>query len=166
MMTVAALACLAGSVLLAAPLPQDPLPAPAAAAQATPATPTGARRAVIAPEGNLDTLTLVRSSYAKAVVRFGASDAGGGLIVVEPGDRIGRTAATVRAVAPDRLVLDDVTRDADGRPRRAQIVFQEGHAGGRRYMRDPGMDAPAGVRPEVLGPDGKPVTVKKPGKGL
>lgn len=161
MMTFSAAAFLAGAVVLAAPIPQDPPPPPNVQAG-----PEENRREVLAPAGDLDTMTLVRSSEGKAVVRFGPGGGGAGLIVLEPGDRVGRTGAIVREVAPDRLVVEEVTRARDGRPRRAQIVFREGHPGGRRYMRDPGIDAPTAVRPDVVGPDGKPITIKKPGKGL
>jgi len=119
---------------------------------------------VISPTDDLDTLTLVMSSADRAVVRFGPSSGGSGLIVLQPGDRIGRTAATVREVTPGRLVLDEMTRDKNGRPHRAQIVLRDGHTGGQRYMRDPGSDAPIAVRPEVLGPNAKPKTVKEPGR--
>lgn len=104
---------------------------------------------ILAPSEDLDTLTLVMSGTDRAVVRFGASGAGSGLIVLESGDRIGRTAAVVREIGPGRLVLDEITRGKDGRPHRAQIAFRVGHTGGQRYMRDPGIDAPIGVRPEV-----------------
>jgi hypothetical protein len=104
---------------------------------------------VLSPSADLDTLTLVMSGADRAVVLFGPSGAGSGLVVVQQGDRIGRTAAVVREVAPGRLVLDEITHGKDGRPQRVQIVFRDGHTGGERYMRDPGMDAPIGVRPEV-----------------
>lgn len=136
---------------------------PASAPPPASSGPDRGRRETLSPSGDLDTLTLVMSTTGRAVVRFGAGADGSGLIVLERGDRIGRTAATVREIAPGRLVLDELTRDKDGRPHRAQIVLREGQPGGRRYMRDPGLDAPTGVRPEVLGPDGKPVVVKKPG---
>jgi hypothetical protein len=158
MMTPFATMLLAGSLLAALPLSQDP-PAPVPGKAAAGAEASG----VIAPDGDLDRLTLIRSREGKAVVRFGA---GPELIVLEAGNRVGRTAATVQEIAAGRLVLDELTRDADGRPRRAQIVYREGQAGGRRYMRDPGENAPTGVRPEVLGPDGKPLAPAKPGKGL
>jgi hypothetical protein len=158
MMTPCATAILAGSLLLAAPLPQDP-PPPASEKDRAQAEVRG----VMAPDGDLDRMTLVRSSGGKAVVQFGA---GPELVVLEVGDRVGRTAATVREIVEGRLVLDELTRAADERPRRAQIVYREGHTGGRRFMRDPGIDAPVGVKPEVLDPDGKPVTIRKPGKGL
>jgi hypothetical protein len=149
MMMTSAAAFLAGAVLLGAPVPQDPPPA---------------QVETIAPAADLDALTLVMSGTGHAVVRFGSSEAGAGLLIVKPGDRIGRTAATVREIDPGRLVLDELTRDKEGRPHRAQIVLREGEPGGRRYMRDPGLDAPTGVRPDVLGRGGKPTGVKKPGK--
>ena len=119
---------------------------------------------ILAPTEDLDTLTLVMSSSDRAVVRFGASEATPGLIVVQTGDQIGRTGAVVREIAPGRLVLEEVRRGQDGRPHRAQLVFRVGHAGGERYMRDPGMDAPIGVRPEVLGPAGKARAAKQPAR--
>jgi hypothetical protein len=124
-----------------------------------------AQAAPLAPAADLDTLVLVMSTSDRAVVRLGGTSATAAtLITLERGDRVGRTGATVRDIAPGRLVLDEVTRDQDGRPKRAQIVLREGGpGGGRRYMRDPGLDAPIGVRPDVLGPDGKPA-VARPGK--
>jgi hypothetical protein len=150
-MTISA-AFITGLALLIGSASQEPQPAQRAV------------REVVSPSGDLDTLTLVMSSAGRAVVRFGPSEAGSRLIVLEPGDRIGRSAATVKEIAPDRLVLDELTRDKNGRPLRAQIVFRDGHTGGQRYMRDPGVDAPVAVRPEVLGPDGKAKIVKKPGR--
>jgi hypothetical protein len=157
MATVATAAVLAGALLLAAPPPQE---VPAAPPRDAPAG------AAVAPKADLDRLTLVGSRDGEAVVRFTGAGAPPDLVVLTVGDRVGRTAATVREIAADRLVLDEVTRGEDGRPRRTQIVYREGHAGGRRYMRDPGEDAPPAVRPEVIGPDGKPVVPAKRGKGL
>ena len=144
---------LAGFVVMTAAIPQDPPPVSPAAA-----------REAIAPAADLDTLTLVMSTAGQAVVRFGPSAAGAGLLVLKPGDRVGRTAATVREIEPGRMVLDELTRDSSGRPRRAQIVVREGEPGGRRYTRDSGLDAATAVRPKIAGRDGKPVVAKKPGK--
>jgi hypothetical protein len=164
MTIISAAALLTGFVALASPPPQDvrPAPDPAPVQRNSPAS-DAALRDPIAPAGDLDTLTLVLSTADRAVVRFGGTGPGSGLIVLQSGDRIGRTAASVREIAPGRLVLDELTRDKDGRPRRAQIVFREGEPGGRRYMREPGLDAPTGVRPDVLKLDGKSKVVKKPG---
>lgn len=146
-MIIAAVA-LAGVVLLTGPAIQDAAPAP---------------RSTIAPTVDLDTLTLVMSTAGQAVVRVGPSAGGAALLVVKPGDRIGRSAATVREIEPGRMVLDELTRDSHGRPRRAQIVFREGESGPRRYMRDAGTDAAPGVRPKVVGRDRKPAVARKPG---
>ena len=113
-------------------------------------------RRTVAPTGELATLTLVRSSATEAVVRFGSS----AVELVAVGDVLGKSAATVTEIAAGRLVLEEVTKSADGTPLRTRIVLKEGETGGRRYQRQPGVTPTPGVRPDVLiAPDGK----KKPG---
>jgi hypothetical protein len=132
-----------------------------ASLQAQPAdAPPRVSRAVIAPDEDVKLLTLVRSSDAKAVVRFGD----GILHLLALGDRIGRTKATVTGITPGRLVLDEVTEGADGKPLRAQIVVRDGETGGKRYLGHPDIDAPLGTRPQIVDPaaaGAKPA--KKPG---
>lgn len=126
-----------------------------AGAQALPGS-----RAVIAPDEDVTLLTLVRSSEGKAVVRFGE----GILHLVEAGDRVGRTRATVTGITAGRLTLDEVTEGADGKPLRAQVVLRDGETGGKRFLGHPDIDAPIGTRPQIVDPAAiaKPST-KKPG---
>ena len=107
---------------------------------ATPAT---------AARESLSTMTLVKSSDSKAVVRFGNAPT---LEVLSPGDRVSRTGARVVSVAAGRLVLEEVTTGADGKPLRAEIVFRDGQTGGKRFLNHPDLNAPVGRRPEVVEP--------------
>lgn len=136
------------------------LSAAAAGAQdaPVPAQP-GVPREVIAADADVKLLTLVRSSEGKAVVRFGTGD----LHLLAAGDRIGRTKATVTGITPGRLVLDEVTMGADGKPLRAQIVVRDGETGGKRYLGHPDIDAPTGTRPQIVDPDAGATRLKKPG---
>lgn len=112
------------------------------------ATAQESARRVIAANEAVSSMTLVKSADGKAVVRFGASP----LQVLAVGDRVGKTGATVTAIAAGRVVLDDVTSGADGKPLRAQIVIRDGQTGGRRFLRHPDLNAPVGTRPDVVEP--------------
>jgi hypothetical protein len=102
----------------------------------------------IAAKESLSAMTLVKSSDGKAVVRFGQAP----LEVLSPGDRVGKTAATVVTIAPGRLVLEEVTAGADGKPLRSEVVFRDGQTGGKRFLSHPDLNAPVGRRPEVVEP--------------
>jgi len=112
---------------------------------------------VIAGTENLSGLTLVKSTDDQAVVRFGQS----ALQVLAVGDRVGKTQATVTAIAPGRLVLEEVTTGADGKPLRAQIVVRDGQTGGKRFLRHPDLNAPLAQRPEVMDSP-RPDSTRKP----
>ena len=72
--------------------------------------------------------------------------------------------ATVTGIIPGRLVLDEVTEGADGKPLRAQIVVRDGETGGKRYLGHPDIDAPLGTRPQIIVPAaGGANPSKKPG---
>lgn len=131
-----------------------------AAVPAQPANAPGVSREVIAADADVKLLTLVRSSEGKAVVRFGD----GILHLLAAGDRVGRTKATVTSIGPGRLMLDEVTEGADGKPLRAQIVVRDGETGGKRYLGHPDIDAPIGTRPQIVDPAaGGATRSKKPG---
>jgi hypothetical protein len=112
---------------------------------------------VVAADRGLETMTLVKSTDGKAVVRFGRA-AGAGradaaeLLMVRVGDRVGKAGATVTTIAPGRVVLEEVTTAPDGKPLRAQIVIRDGETGGKTFLRHPDLDAPVGLRPEILEP--------------
>ena len=108
-----------------------------------------APRPTIAAKESLSAMTLVRSSDGKAVVRFGATAP---LEMLAAGDRVGRTAARVVSIAPGRLVLEEVTTGADGKPLRSEIVLRDGQTGGKRFLNHPDLNAPVGLRPEVVEP--------------
>lgn len=127
-----------------------------ASLQAQPAEAPRVSRAVIAADEDVTLLTLVRSSDGKAVVRFGDR----ALHLLAAGDRVGRTKATVTGITPGRLVLDEVTEAADGKPLRAQIVVRDGETGGKRYLGHPDIDAPIGTRPLIV----DPAAVARPSK--
>lgn len=148
-----AVACAALVLFAAAAGAQD------AAFPAQPAVP----REVIAADADVKLLTLVRSSEGKAVVRFGT----GNLHLLAAGDRVGRTKATVTGITPGRLILDEVTEGADGKPLRTQIVVRDGETGGKRYLGHPDIDAPMGTRPQIVDPAAVgPKPSKKPGSPL
>lgn len=107
-----------------------------------------AARPVVAGTDSIASMTLVKSDDGKAVVRFGESP----LHLLSVGDRVGKTAATVVTAAPGRLVLEEVTAAPDGKPLRAEIVLRDGQTGGKRFTRHPDLNAPAGLRPEIVEP--------------
>jgi hypothetical protein len=127
----------------------------ASAATAAAQTP---QKPVIAGTESLSALTLVKSTDDKAVVRFGQLP----LQVLAVGDRVGTTEATVTTIATGRLVLEEVTTGADGKPRRAEIVIRDGQTGGKRFLRHPDLNAPVAQRPEVVEP-ARPDNARKPG---
>ena len=129
-------------VLLPGAAPAQPPPPPPVVASAVP----------------LASVTLVKSSDGRAVVR-----AGGALHVLRVGARVGQTEARVTEIAEGRLVLEEVTTGPDGKPARARIVLRDGETGGRRFSRDPGTAPPAAVRPEVI--ESRPVPDRKPTSG-
>ena len=86
-------------------------------------------REPIEPDQNLTTLTLVRSSDGKAVVRFGK----GPLRLIARGDRLGRRRAEVVEIAAGRVVIDEPVAGRDGQPNRARIILKDGETGGRRF---------------------------------
>jgi hypothetical protein len=118
-----------------------------------------ARRPAIAAAESLSTMTLLRSGDGKAVVRFGATAP---LEMLSAGDRVGRTAARVVSIAAGRLVLEDVTAGADGKPLRSEIVFRDGQTGGKRFLNHPDLNAPVGLRPEVVEPAPPAVNAPQP----
>jgi hypothetical protein len=128
-------------------------------AAATVAAAQQASRPVVAAAHELSTLTLVKSADGKAVVRFGRSE----LQVLSVGDRVGKTEAAVTTIAPGRLVLEEVTTSPDGKPLRAQILVRDGETGGKKFLRHPDMNAPVGLRPEIVDPaDAATNSKKKP----
>jgi hypothetical protein len=100
-------------------------------------------------EEDLVDLMLVKAAGGKGVVRFGTKP----LQVVSVGDRLGRTRAEVKEIANDRLVLEEIFRDANGEANRAVIVLKDGERGGKRYVARSTERAPDAVRPNVVGPD-------------
>jgi hypothetical protein len=117
-------------------------------------------RPMVAADVDLSTITLVRSTDSAAVVR-----AGGQLHKLVIGDRVGRTAATVREVTANRLVLDEETKAADGTPQRVQIILREGETGGRRFTRQSASRPPTALRPEVAAPSNRSDSKPKKGPG-
>ncbi len=104
---------------------------------------------IVADTDSLASMTLVKSADGKAVVRFGESP----LHLLSVGDRVGKTAATVVTAAPGRLVLEEVTAAPDGKPLRTEIVLRDGQTGGKRFTRHPDLNAPVGLRPEIVEPE-------------
>jgi hypothetical protein len=91
-------------------------------------TPAPKPATVIDSDQNLSDLTLVNSGGDKAAVRFGRRP----LRVVGVGDRLGRTSAEVKAVAADRLVIEETVVAPDGTTTRFEIVLRKGETGGTR----------------------------------
>ena len=118
-----------------------------------------AAAADVAPDGDLAQMTLMNASEKQAVVRFNGR---GPLYVIAVGDRIGRSKATVKEVALNRVVLDEAFTGADGRPNRASIVLKKGETGGTRLLQRLDTGAPAGRRPLIVDPAKDPNPPAKP----
>ena len=101
-----------------------------------------AARVVLAPESRLADLVLVRISEHHAVVRFGT----GPLLLVEAGDRLGKSAAEVVAVAAGRLELEERYANERG-THTARLVFTPGVRGATKYLARPDEGTPASSRP-------------------
>lgn len=96
----------------------------------------------------LEDLTLMRIGERHATVRFGR----GPLLLVNVGDRLGRTGAEVQEIDGTRLVLEERSPSADGTANIARIVLREGERGGTRYLERPDESAPVALRPVPLLP--------------
>ena len=107
----------------------------------------------VAPEGDLTQMTLMNASDKQAVVRFGGR---GPLYLIAVGDRIGKSKATVKEIALNRIVLDEAFTGADGRPNRATIVLKKGETGGTRSLRRLDGAPPTGRRPVIVEPPADP----------
>jgi hypothetical protein len=128
---------------------QNPSPAPSPTEVASSRVVTGDQtHREIGVDDDLATLTLVRSSVDRAVVRFGTKP----LEVVAVGDRLGRTRAEVKDIDAERLVLEEAFREADGQANRAVIILKKGERGGKRYVSRPDTQPPPAVRPVVVDP--------------
>ena len=107
--------------------------------------------AQVPPAEDLRNLTLVKSSDAHAVVRFGK----GPLRLIARGDRLGRRGAEVVEIAAGRVVIEESFPGSDGEPNRAQIVLKNGETGGRRFLMRLEDPAPPALRPKVVVPPGR-----------
>ena len=72
------------------------------------------------------------------------------MLLIQVGDRIGRTRALVTEITRGRVVLEERFMDANGMPNVAEIIIKDGEKGGTRYLRHPEEKRPIAVQPGTI----------------
>ena len=110
----------------------------------------------IAPDRPIATMTVVSSRSGIAVVRFGV----GPLTTIRTGDRVGRSASTVKEISSGCVVLDDVEAAGD-REIHALVIVKVGETGGTRVLREPPENPPSTVRVVTVSSSSAKLSIKR-----